>query len=164
MIFQTKSVITISFCISDTSNSFLISSRSFIKLSLLEGFRANVHNICVARTTCLRQLWSQQRVMTEWRLNLHFTPQMCEMGTCYPFLTQKFLFNALYFVRLSAPMEQYSSKSWKSHSFGVSQNTKTRCKLMFVKLYLGLFASLMNLKGKYQEPNISLFLTIAKKH
>ena len=37
-----KSVTPIYFCISDTSNSLAISSRSFIKLSMLEDFRANV--------------------------------------------------------------------------------------------------------------------------
>ena len=41
-IFKTKSVTPIYFCISGTSNSLAISSRSFIKLSMLEDFRANV--------------------------------------------------------------------------------------------------------------------------
>ena len=41
-IFKTKSVTPISFCIYDTSNSLTISSRSFIKLAMLEDFRANV--------------------------------------------------------------------------------------------------------------------------
>ena len=30
------------FCISDTSNSLAVGSRSFVKLSMLEDFRANV--------------------------------------------------------------------------------------------------------------------------
>ena len=41
-IFKTKSVFPIYFCISDTSNSLAISSRGFVKLSMLEDFRANV--------------------------------------------------------------------------------------------------------------------------
>ena len=40
-IFKTKSVTPNYFCISDTSNSLAIISRSFIKLSMLEDFRAN---------------------------------------------------------------------------------------------------------------------------
>ena len=49
-IFKTKWVTPIYFCISDTSNSLAISRRSFIKLSMLEDYRANVlkshhHNV-----------------------------------------------------------------------------------------------------------------------
>ena len=50
-IFKTNSVIPIYFSISDTSNSLAISSRSFIKLSMLVDFRANVLNANVAGFT-----------------------------------------------------------------------------------------------------------------